>query len=77
MSEYQWQPQDKIDLNTRFHTLDNHIQEKLHNDYRTVSMWTNYLQENGYFDDPYKCEWDEQWLEDAITEGEKIIGRMI
>lgn len=67
------EPIDKVDLNSRFHSLDNHIQELLHNDYRTISKWVNYLQENNYFDDSYSFEWNEDKLNDAIEFGEKLI----
>ena len=62
---------DKPTLNSRFNMLINFMmafgtpEDKVE--------WEEYLDENGYFDDPQSCEWDEQWLDDAILFGEKFV----
>jgi len=66
---------DKIDLNTRFHSLDKHIWDIYHisDPEDNFNKWAGYLEENGYYDDAYKCEWDEDWLTDAIEFGRKLL----
>jgi len=62
---------DKVDLNTRFNSLDRNITSEA--DYETYLEWNDYLIENGYFDNPHEFEWNEQKLSDAIKFGERLI----
>ena len=69
----EWKDTDKIDLNTRFHSLWDAIYDA--DDEEMLLKFDQYLEDSGFFDDAYKCEWSEIWLNDAIIEEEKILGR--
>lgn len=61
---------DKIDLNSRFESLDSYILNFGTNE--ECDKWNNYLGDNGY--DGHKCLWSESWLSSTIDFGEKLMG---